>query len=151
VTSEEQGRNAARGLRVLVCGGRGYPHGVVVNRVLCALSRDLGPIAVLIHGDAGKMDPAGIAPVAGADKFAGFWAEQRRIVVIPYPYPKGLGRAGGPVRNRLMLAEGKPDIVVAFPGGAGTANMVAQALEAGVPVYRVELGQTSGKLGRVAP
>jgi hypothetical protein len=139
------------GLRVLVCGGRDYPHGVVVDRVLSAVSRDLGPIAVLIHGDAGKMDPAGIAPVAGADKLAGFWAEQRRIAVIPYPYPKGLGRAGGPVRNRRMLAEGEPDVVVAFPGKAGTANMVRQAVEAGVPVYRVEEGQTSGKLTRVSP
>ena len=37
------------------------------------------------------------------------------------------GRAAGPIRNAQMLREGKPDLVVAFPGGRGTANMVAQA------------------------
>jgi hypothetical protein len=31
-----------------------------------------------------------------------------------------------------MLDEGKPDLVVAFPGGGGTANMCKQAREAGV-------------------
>jgi UDP-N-acetylmuramoylalanine-D-glutamate ligase len=30
--------------------------------------------------------------------------------------------------------EGKPDLVVAFPGGRGTANMVEQAKQAGVEV-----------------
>ena len=34
-----------------------------------------------------------------------------------------------------MLAEGKPDLVVAFPGGAGTANMIEQARAAGVRVF----------------
>jgi UDP-N-acetylmuramoylalanine-D-glutamate ligase len=35
-----------------------------------------------------------------------------------------------------MLDEGKPDLVVAFPGGRGTANMVQQAHRAGVEVYK---------------
>jgi predicted Rossmann-fold nucleotide-binding protein len=33
-----------------------------------------------------------------------------------------------------MLSEGKPDLVIAFPGGRGTADMIRQAKEAGVPV-----------------
>jgi hypothetical protein len=33
-----------------------------------------------------------------------------------------------------MLDEGKPDLVLAFPGGRGTRNMVGQAKRAGVPV-----------------
>jgi hypothetical protein len=32
-----------------------------------------------------------------------------------------------------MLDQGKPDLVVAFPGGRGTANLVKQARAAGVP------------------
>jgi hypothetical protein len=36
-----------------------------------------------------------------------------------------------------MLEEGKPDLVVAFPGGTGTANMVKQARAAGVEVLEV--------------
>jgi len=33
-----------------------------------------------------------------------------------------------------MLDEGKPDLVVAFDGGRGTANMVKQAKAAGIQV-----------------
>jgi hypothetical protein len=33
-----------------------------------------------------------------------------------------------------MLVYGKPQLVVAFPGGGGTANMVEQAEAAGVKV-----------------
>jgi hypothetical protein len=36
-----------------------------------------------------------------------------------------------------MLAEGKPEMVLAFPGGRGTANMVKQARSAGVSVCEV--------------
>ena len=45
-----------------------------------------------------------------------------------------LGRKAGPIRNQRMLDEGKPDLVVAFPGGTGTAGMVALACKAGVRV-----------------
>ncbi|MEM9912925.1 MAG: hypothetical protein AAF922_19365 [Pseudomonadota bacterium] len=45
-----------------------------------------------------------------------------------------MGRAAGPIRNKEMLDEGCPDLVVAFPGGRGTANMVKQAQAAGVEV-----------------
>jgi hypothetical protein len=39
------------------------------------------------------------------------------------------------IRNTQMLAEGRPDGVVAFPGGRGTANMVRQAAAAGLGVW----------------
>ena len=35
---------------------------------------------------------------------------------------------------KQMLEEGKPDLVVAFPGGRGTENMKKLAREAGVEV-----------------
>lgn len=38
-----------------------------------------------------------------------------------------------------MLQEGKPDLVVAFPGGRGTAHMTRIAQEAGVPVVVVQV------------
>jgi hypothetical protein len=34
-----------------------------------------------------------------------------------------------------MLKEGHPDLVVAFPGGKGTAGMIALARAAGIPVF----------------
>jgi hypothetical protein len=49
------------------------------------------------------------------------------------------GRGAGPIRNRQMLEEGRPDLVVAFPGGHGTAGMIKLALKAGVPVEMINL------------
>lgn len=43
------------------------------------------------------------------------------------------GKAAGPIRNQEMLIDGKPDLVVAFPGGKGTANMIKQATDRKVP------------------
>jgi hypothetical protein len=33
-----------------------------------------------------------------------------------------LGRAAGPIRNQAMIDDGKPDLVIAFPGGHGSAD-----------------------------
>ena len=41
------------------------------------------------------------------------------------------------IRNRRMLEEGRPDLVIAFPGGKGTANMVRIALQAGIQVREI--------------
>ena len=50
---------------------------------------------------------------------------------------KTYGRAAGPLRNARMIAEGKPDLVLAFPGGRGTADMTRKARAAGVEVRAV--------------
>ena len=42
------------------------------------------------------------------------------------------GRAAGHIRNQQMLDEGRPHLVVAFPGGRGTADMVRRARAAGI-------------------
>jgi hypothetical protein len=36
-----------------------------------------------------------------------------------------------------MIAEARPDLVVAFPGGAGTADMVKQARAARIEVIEI--------------
>lgn len=41
--------------------------------------------------------------------------------------------SAGPRRNGWML-ELQPDLVVAFPGQAGTRNMISQAQEKNIPV-----------------
>jgi len=48
------------------------------------------------------------------------------------------GRAAGPIRNQEMIDECKPDLVVAFPGGRGTADMVRRAKAAGIRVIEVQ-------------
>ena len=44
------------------------------------------------------------------------------------------GKAAGAIRNQQMLDEGKPELVVAFPGGRGTEDMVNRAKKAGLGI-----------------
>lgn len=67
---------------------------------------------------------------------AGEWARLTGIRELAFPADwENYRRAAGPIRNRQMLVEATPDLVVAFPGGPGTANMIRQARAAGVPVH----------------
>ena len=116
-------------MRVLVCGGRCF----LDFDWLCSVLDDLntgvrGPIEQLIHGGA-----------RGADSMAGEWAKERKIECIAYEAKWALeGRAAGPIRNKRMLDEGLPDLVVAFPGGRGTANMIQQAVGCGFEVVDIQ-------------
>lgn len=115
-------------MRVLVCGGRDYADRDAVFLALDRLlRRDKNPVACIIHGAA-----------HGADSLAGQWAWNRGVDVEPYPADwKAHGRAAGPIRNARMLAEGRPDAVVAFPSkGPGTRDMVGRAEAAGLKVWR---------------
>jgi hypothetical protein len=74
----------------------------------------------------------------GADSMAEDWARTHNIECVVYRADwVGFGRAAGPIRNQRMLDEGKPDLVVAFPGGPGTADMTRKARDAGVEVIEV--------------
>lgn len=112
-------------MRVLVTGGRHYADREFLYAALDALHAEHG-FRLLIHGGA-----------TGADALAQDWAEHRGVVPQAYPADwTKYRKAAGPIRNRQMLDEGKPDLVVAFPGGDGTANMVSIAKRAGVPVIQ---------------
>jgi len=39
--------------------------------------------------------------------------------------------AAGAIRNEKMAVEGKPDLIIAFPGGPGTKNMIDVARRKG--------------------
>jgi hypothetical protein len=110
---------------VLVCGGREYNDPANLYQVLDSLN-SLHPFTQIIHGAA-----------RGADRLASDWARSRKINVRAFPalwVQHGL--SAGPIRNRKMLREGHPDLIVAFPGGNGTEDTVNAARKAGVPVIR---------------
>lgn len=109
-------------MRILVCGGRDYREASAVKKVLDELRPSL-----VIHGGA-----------HGADRLAGAWAESARVPCMVFPAPwRAVGPAAGPLRNGWMLQHGRPELVVAFPGGRGTADMVRRANHQGVPVRRI--------------
>jgi YspA, cpYpsA-related SLOG family len=113
---------AGKMMRVLVCGGRDFSDGPKLVSTLHSLF--LMPNDVIIHGNA-----------PGADWMANAWAREHDIAVRVFPADwKKYGRAAGPIRNQQMLDEGKPHLVIAFPGGKGTADMVARAKRAGIEV-----------------
>ena len=113
-------------MRVLVCGGREYDARTVLYGILDGIHR-ANEIDVVISGMA-----------RGADMLAHDWAAEQGIQVNPFPADwKTHSRAAGPIRNQQMIDQGKPDLVVAFPGGTGTEDMVRRATKAGVRVVRI--------------
>lgn len=103
-------------MRVLVCGGRDFSDKGRVYNFLDKLNEQT-TITQIIEGGA-----------TGADYLAKSWAVERGVVVRTfYADWKMYGRAAGPIRNKQMINEGDPTIVVAFPGGSGTKNMIKQA------------------------
>ncbi|HVG50925.1 MAG TPA: DUF2493 domain-containing protein [Xanthobacteraceae bacterium] len=104
-------------MKVLVCGGRDFADADTLDAWLDHIHETRGPITMIIEGDA-----------RGADRLARKYAKRRRIPCVTFkPDWASYNDAAGPIRNRQMLIEGRPDLVVAFPGGAGTANMIKQA------------------------
>lgn len=116
-------------MRLLVCGGRELGDEVLVTSWLDFLHRQV-QVDILIHGAA-----------TGADTIADVWAKRNLITVEDYPVTKAEwtvhGRAAGPIRNRKMYWGSKPDLVLAFPGGKGTADMVEVARGGGTVVLSV--------------
>lgn len=122
--SEEQ-----QPIRLLICGGRDWNRSDTTFQLLDQY-RLSNPISVVIHGAA-----------RGADTLAHEWAQSRGIPVMPFPVTsqewQTIGRSAGHVRNQRMLDQGKPDVVIAFPGGNGTRSMKQKARAARVPVVEM--------------
>ena len=120
-------------MRVLVCGGRDFgrnPDGSdndIEIYFLCDTLEDIRmkhPDMLIIQGEA-----------RGADSLARKWAEIVQVPVLSFRADwVRYGRSAGPVRNLQMIQEGKPDLVVAFRGGAGTRDMIRQAMQHGIEV-----------------
>lgn len=108
---------------IIVTGGRNYEDEAKVFAVLSALNP-----SVVIHGDC-----------TGADEFAHEWAYAVNCAVKTFPADwANEGRSAGPKRNARMLDAHPNALVIAFPGGAGTANCVSQALARGMLVLEVK-------------
>lgn len=110
-------------MKVLVCGGRNYNDFSAVDRVLSHLNP-----TCIVQGGAN-----------GADKLALMWARRNGVSFQTFEAEwDKYGPSAGPRRNQQMLENSKPDLVVSFPGGRGTEDMVGRAKRAGVKVMQVE-------------
>lgn len=119
-------------MRILVCGGRDFLDYLTLSKTLDDIVYKHNiPDITIIQGGA-----------IGADYLAKVYAYcfgWGGLHCVEYKADwKKLGRSAGPVRNQQMLDEGKPDLVVAFKGGVGTADMVRRAKKAGVEVREIK-------------
>ena len=114
--------------RVLVCGDRDWHDRTAIRKYLLTVESG----STVIHG-----------AQRGADRIAGEVADKLGLAVEAYPAQwTRFGRAAGPIRNKQMLVEGKPELVVFFhlnlAASHGTKNMVGQARRAGIRVLNGE-------------
>ena len=121
----------------ITTGGRDYYDRAMLYRTMeeahneaKALKEEL----IVLHGDCGS----------GADYLVKCWCEQAGVEQWKFPANwKRNGKAAGPLRNARMLSVGCQrgiSCVIAFPGGAGTTDMVKRASAARVTVARIGEG-----------
>jgi hypothetical protein len=141
----------SRSLVIAAGGGRdlAWPHQRIAAELLARSSGRL--VHLLLHGGARGADAA----IARAAHQLG-WCS----LVMPAQWQQH-GRAAGPIRNRELLqqaiaravAHSSPGsmasvLVVAFPGGPGTASLVQQARRLAsrspVPIAVVEVSPSAG-------
>lgn len=109
-------------MKVLVCGGRTYKNRKLVYKKL----DELNP-STIIHGGA-----------KGADTLASDWCKISNCTEIKVEADwSRYGYGAGPIRNQAMI-DLKPDVVLAFPGGKGTTNMIKLANLHKVKVIKIE-------------
>lgn len=123
-------------MRLLVCGGGDYDSSEVFNHLEAfgygdieyVTGKPCRKVDVVIHGGA-----------QGADMGAAQWGKSEGATVLEFAAEwKKYGKRAGPLRNQKMIDHGKPEVVIAFAGGRGTADMVRRAVAAGLPVMRVD-------------
>lgn len=112
-------------MRIGVTGSRNMTNYALVEKTLRVFNiSTLSP--VLIEGGA-----------QGADRLARAVAQSLGWGIQTYEAKWGTnGRAAGPIRNQEMV-DSYLHVLIAFSGGKGTADMVARATKAGVPVFQV--------------
>jgi len=143
-------------MRILVCGGRNFGRVVRAKPTIAEeppeaqerleeykfIQDELNKLIIKLSANHDPNDnwlPTDITIISGGatgvDSAAADFAAVNfcKLEVFPADW-KQHGRSAGYIRNKQMLFEGKPDLVVAFPGGKGTAMMVDLANRAGIKV-----------------
>lgn len=111
-------------MRILVCGDRHWKRMDIIERELKKFPHG----TIVIEGEA-----------KGADTLGRFVAEKLGFEVIPFPAKWHIyGRGAGPIRNQVMIDDGRPELVLAFheniSESVGTKDMVNRARSNGIKV-----------------
>jgi hypothetical protein len=118
--------NRSTKLRILVCGSRNWKDEKgEIKKFINSLPEN----AIIVEGAA-----------KGADSLAAEYAKNRGLRVNEFPANwDAHGKAAGFIRNKEMLEDGYPNVVVAYSKNLktskGTLDMVTQSMKAGIPVF----------------
>lgn len=122
-------------MRILVCGDRNWTDANFIESNISNVLQsgyeymeDAFQFSILIQGEA-----------SGADTIAKKYALKNKMLYLDFPAEwDKYGKSAGPIRNKQMIDEGKPDIVLAFYNdiskSKGTLDMIKQANKAGIEV-----------------
>lgn len=120
--------------RILICGDRNYQNEKIIYNVIKEFDKD----TVIIHGNC-----------RGVDKLAGKVGENLGMKIEVYDADwNRYGKGAGPIRNKQMLVQGKPTLVIAFhknyENSKGTKNMIKQANNDGLFIILYDDASSDG-------
>ena len=102
-------------MKLLVCGGRDYNDYGRVERAIKVIQDNYSAFVTgIISGNA-----------RGADRLGEEYAAKNDLELEVYPAQwNKYGKRAGWLRNIQMAEEGKPNVILAMPGGRGTDMMI---------------------------
>lgn len=114
--------------RVLICGE--CDNSDAIFNLLDRMERAFGAFDVLIHGFDTHLDSQAV--IWGRGRVGRFLGFREDLIAGNFDKRRALCD-----RNKRMLVDGRPQLVIAFPGGAIRNDLVRRALEAHVPVIQL--------------
>lgn len=102
-------------------------------------------------GGCGPITRIGFGCATGVDALALAWAKANRVPWTRYVADwDRWGKAGGPVRNIVMLEHFQPHRLAVFPGGVGTTHCARSARKRDIPrdFYTIEDDDPFAEAGR---
>lgn len=132
-------------MRVLICGGRDFYDWQYFAFKMELFNQRMFNANIFYNNFSVKHNSIGVVKTViqghanGADKMARVWAKIRGLECISYPADWDThGKRAGYIRNKQMLDEGKPFVIVAFPGGRGTEMMIKLSDKYNIPAVNLE-------------
>ena len=113
-------------MRIVVCGGRANSALGIVEQELTKLHRREN-VTIVSHGCSG-------AHASAIES----WARSQGVAIVRYPPNWELfGQRAERLRNTFMLHDSRPDLVVAFPSGHATSDLVRRAISADIAAIKL--------------
>lgn len=129
-------------MRILVCGSRNFGNPSIIGKPKEVFLKEYKFIYYTLDQVRDEFITQDLFLMTGGangvDMVAINWAESKGLDWKVYPADwERWGKSAGPIRNKQMLDDGRPDLVIAFSGGHGTNNMIDQAKAAGITVRKI--------------